>query len=218
MIIKVCGMRETDNIRQISELDIDWIGLIFYPPSPRFFESTGRPEVVSDLLSALPRRPRLVGVFVNESVEKMMQTANRYKLDYLQLHGHESPDDCYALQKRGWAVIKAFSVATKEDLIQTEAYAGRADYFLFDTQCSGYGGSGQSFDWSLLASYRGLTPFLLSGGIRPESLASLSAFRHPQLAGIDLNSGFETRPGRKDPDKLNAFIRQIKASRSASIL
>lgn len=217
MIVKVCGMRETQNIRQIAELDIDWIGLIFYPPSPRFLEPAGRPEAISDLLHSLPRRPRLVGVFVNESVEKMRETANRYKLDYLQLHGNESPDDCYALQKRGWAVIKAFPIATEEDLIPTEAYAGRADYFLFDTKCNEYGGSGQPFDWSLLASYRGMTPFLLSGGIRPESLASLSAFRHPRLAGFDLNSGFEIRPGRKDPDTLNAFIRAIKTNPSTHI-
>lgn len=215
MIVKVCGMRGAENIRQISRLDIDWMGLIFYRRSPRFFETGETVQGVRDLLDASSGRPRLVGVFVNEGVEKMMETANRYGLDYLQLHGNESPDDCYALQKRGWAVIKAFSIASEKDLARTCLYEGRVDYFLFDTACPGYGGSGKSFDWNVLASYRGTTPFLLSGGIGPESLEALRAFRHPRWAGIDLNSGFETEPGHKDLDKLAPFVARIKAQTSS---
>lgn len=215
MIVKVCGMREAENIRQIAGLDIDWMGLIFYPRSPRFFETGDAALGGGNWLQASSGRPRLVGVFVNESVEKMMETANRYALDYLQLHGNESPDACYALQKRGWAVIKAFSIASQADLDQTQSYEGRVDYFLFDTPCKGYGGSGKSFDWSLLESYRGTTPFLLSGGIGPQSLDGLLKFSHPRWAGIDLNSGFETEPGRKDFDKLAAFVARIKAASSS---
>lgn len=208
MLIKVCGMREAENIRQVEALGIDWMGFIFYPRSPRF---------VGEMLAGVPivgvvREPpvRRVGVFVNASLEEMMEVAQEYKLDYLQLHGDESADDCYALQKRGFALIKAFSIATEEDLEKTADYEGRVDYFLFDTKCSGYGGSGKQFDWSVLAAYQGSTPFLLSGGIRPESLEALRHFHHPLLAGLDLNSGFETEPGLKDVAKLKGFVGEVK--------
>ena len=88
----------------------------------------------------------------------------------------------------------------------------RVDYLLFDTRCEGYGGSGKAFDWSLLARYDGETPFLLSGGIRPESAESLRRFRHPRLAGIDLNSGFEREPGLKDAEKLREFVRRVRTA------
>lgn len=211
MLIKVCGMREPDNIRRLQEMPVDWIGLIFYPPSPRFFTADDCAVAALDSLREKPHPPRRVGVFVNASAEQMMETATRYRLDYLQLHGNESPDTCYALQKRGYAVIKAFPIASEEDLLQTEVYEGRADYFLFDTKCSGYGGSGRAFDWQILASYHGATPFLLSGGIRPESLDALLRFSHPRWVGIDLNSGFEIRPGEKDIDRLRSFITSIKS-------
>lgn len=211
MLIKVCGMREPENIRRLQEVAVDWIGLIFYPRSPRFFTADDRAIAALDSLRENPCPPRRVGVFVDASAEQMMETATRYRLDYLQLHGHESPDTCYALQKRGYAVIKAFPIASEEDLQQTEVYEGRADYFLFDTKCSGYGGSGRAFDWQILAAYHGATPFLLSGGIRPESLDALLRFSHPRWAGIDLNSRFEIRPGEKDIDRLRSFITSIKS-------
>ncbi|MDR1918776.1 MAG: phosphoribosylanthranilate isomerase, partial [Tannerellaceae bacterium] len=129
--------------------------------------------------------------------------------DYLQLHGDESPELCHSLQKRGFSLIKAFSIAGAADLKRTAAYEGRTDYFLFDTACPGYGGSGKSFDWSLLDAYEGETPFLLSGGVQPGSLEAIRRFRHPRFAGIDLNSGFESAPGLKDIDKLTPFIKQL---------
>ena len=93
-----------------------------------------------------------VGVFVNATIESMMEKASAYKLDYLQLHGNESPEDCHTLQKRGYSLIKAFPIATKEDFEKTREYEGRVDYFLFDTRCEGYGGSGKRFDWSILTA------------------------------------------------------------------
>ncbi|WP_102408474.1 phosphoribosylanthranilate isomerase [Parabacteroides bouchesdurhonensis] len=203
MIIKVCGMREPDNIRDVEMLGIDWIGFIFYPKSPRF---------VRDQAIAKTDSVKRVGVFVNASHEQIMETATSFGLDYLQLHGNESPDDCYALQKRGYAVIKAISIYSAEDLEQTKEYEGRVDYFLFDTKCSGYGGSGQQFDWDILTTYTGNTPFLLSGGINPGSSAAIRKFRHPLFAGIDLNSGFESEPGLKDTEKLKDFIETIKTT------
>lgn len=203
MLIKVCGMHKPDNIRQVEALNINWMGFIFYHRSPRF--------VGEALVGAVHETStRKVGVFVNASPEEMIEKAQRYKLDYLQLHGDESPDDCYALQKRGFALIKAFSIATEEDLEKTSDYEGRVDYFLFDTKCSSYGGSGKQFDWSILTAYKGETPFLLSGGINPNSIDAIRNFHHPRLAGIDLNSGFETEPGVKDAIKLKAFVDEVR--------
>lgn len=208
MLIKVCGMLEAENIRQVEALGIDWMGFIFYPRSPRF---VGDASVEAPIVGAV-REPlvRRVGVFVNASPEEMMEKARKHKLDYLQLHGNESADDCYALQKRGFALIKAFSIATEEDLEKTADYEGRVDYFLFDTKCEGYGGSGKTFDWSVLATYQGSIPFLLSGGLRPESLEALRHFHHPRLAGLDLNSGFEIDPGVKDVAKLKRFVEEVR--------
>lgn len=207
MIVKVCGMREPENIREVIKLGIDWMGLIFYERSPR---SIGSHTIPEDIASAPVRR---VGVFVNATPGYMMEMAAVYRLDYLQLHGDESPDDCHALRKRGFSLIKAFPIARKEDLERTKAYEDRVDYFLFDTKCEGYGGSGKRFDWSVLADYGGETPFLLSGGIAPGSVEAIRAFHHPRLAGIDLNSGFEIEPGHKDINKLEEFIEQIRTIR-----
>jgi phosphoribosylanthranilate isomerase len=139
-----------------------------------------------------------------------MKKAADYRLDYLQLHGDESPDFCHTLQKRGYALIKAFSIATADDLKRTAEYEGRVDYFLFDTKCEGYGGSGKNFDWSVLQAYEGETPFLLSGGIRPESLEAIRRIHHPRFVGIDLNSGFEIEPGLKDVEQLGGFIQGVR--------
>ena len=114
------------------------------------------------------------------------------------------------MPRRGYSLIKAFQISTACDLEQTTNYEGRVDYFLFDTKSNSYGGSGKQFDWSILEAYQGKTPFLLSGGIRPESAEAIRSFRHPLLAGIDLNSGFEIEPGRKDIEKLKEFLKEIQ--------
>ncbi|WP_455628354.1 phosphoribosylanthranilate isomerase [Parabacteroides chinchillae] len=222
MIVKVCGMREPDNIRDVARLNVDWIGFIFYPKSPRRFEAVDNHlqeyRLRTCQLSTINCQLKKVGVFVNASVETMIQTATAFGLDYLQLHGNESPDDCYALQKRGYAIVKAIPIASAEDLEQTIEYEGRIDYFLFDTKCNVYGGSGQQFDWNILSTYKGETPFLLSGGINPDSIEGIRHFRHPRFIGIDLNSGFETQPGLKDVEKLRTFlsaIREVKKSKKS---
>ena len=125
-------------------------------------------------------------------------------------HGNESPEDCRALYQLGFPLIKAFSIASASDLSRTEAYEDCVDYFLFDTKCSGFGGSGRQFDWSLLSAYKGRTPFLLSGGITPSSAESILQFKHPAFAGIDLNSGFETSPAIKNVQQLKEFVELIR--------
>lgn len=205
MIIKVCGMRDADNIREVAELGIDLMGFIFYPKSPRYFLMEKGNEAVLRLLHL-----KKVGVFVNASMDEIQTTAIRLNLNYLQLHGNESPEDCRALYQLGFPLIKAFSIASASDLSRTEAYEDCVDYFLFDTKCSGFGGSGRQFDWSLLSAYKGRTPFLLSGGITPSSAEAILQFKHPAFAGIDLNSGFETSPAIKNVQQLKEFVELIR--------
>ncbi|MDR2809153.1 MAG: phosphoribosylanthranilate isomerase [Tannerellaceae bacterium] len=207
MIIKVCGMRHIDNIRRVAALKVDWLGFIFHPESQRYVNAEAGEALREEIQDAPFGK---VGVFVHASAEEMIDTAIRYGLDYLQLHGNESPEVCRTLQQQGFSLIKAFSVAGAEDLERTASYRGLADYFLFDTKCENHGGSGRSFDWSLLSAYQGETPFLLSGGIRPDSLDAIRRFRHPRLAGFDLNSGFEILPGKKDVEKLAPFVRTLQ--------
>ncbi len=198
MIIKVCGMREAENIREVEALGIDLIGFIFWEKSSRY---------VSKRPAYLPTKCKRVGVFVDEDIESVKRIADDYALDYIQLHGHESSDYCAQLQ--GLHLIKAISVSSRNDIATYKTYEGLVEYFLFDTKCPSVGGSGQQFDWSVLSAYDGSTPFLLSGGIGPDDAERIKSFHHPQCAGIDLNSRFELAPGLKDVIKLQAFIKEL---------
>lgn len=201
MIIKVCGMREPENIRAVEETGVDWMGFIFFPRSTRY---------VTKCPAYLPEKCKRIGVFVNETTEIILQKAKEFELHAIQLHGKESPNQCRKLKEQGLEIIKVFSVKEVEDLKLTNDYEGICDYFLFDTACIGYGGSGKAFDWSILNNYQGKTPFLLSGGLCSDSVGALLQFHHPAWAGIDLNSGFEIAPALKDAILLNRFIEQIK--------
>ena len=188
-------MREADNIRDVEALGIDMIGFIFWPKSSRYVSQ--RPDY-------LPKRVKRVGVFVDEDPEQVRRLAGEYGLDYIQLHGQESPS--YIFQLRGLHVIKAFNISTAEDLLQTQPYEGLVDYFLFDAKGKSVGGNGEKFNWDVLNAYQGSTPFLLSGGIGPDDAARVNAFHHPKCIGIDLNSRFELAPGLKDVAKLKEFM------------
>lgn len=203
-LIKVCGMRHADNIRQVEALGPDWIGLIFWPRSSRYVDR--RPDY-------LPTRARRVGVFVDQPADEIVRIARDYRLDAIQLHGHETPADLCCLRTAlgtAPALIKAFSISTAADLERTGDYDGAADYLLFDTKTPLAGGSGRQFDWRVLDAYHGTTPFLLSGGIGPDDTGRLAAFHHPRCIGIDLNSRFELEPGLKDVEKLKTFIKKIR--------
>jgi len=201
-IVKVCGMRDAQNIREVESISIDLMGFIFWPKSSRY---------VSERPAYLPKCKR-VGVFVNEDIERVKHTANDYALNLIQLHGNESPD--YVKQLREWEIIKAFNIASADDLKQTRAYEGLANYFLFDTKGRSVGGNGEKFDWSVLDSYHGDTPFLLSGGIGPEDAALLNHWQHPQCIGFDINSRFEQVSGIKDINKIRTFINTIRQHES----
>ena len=199
-LIKVCGMRDAENIREVEALGIDMMGFIFWPKSSRY---------VSERPAYLPTQCKRVGVFVNEDAKVIKKIAEDYALDYIQLHGHESPDYIRQLGSvcgDGIATIKAFNIATTEDLEATKPYEGIVDYFLFDTKGKSVGGNGEKFDWSVLANYVGNTPFLLSGGIGPDDAKRVKAFHHSKCIGIDLNSRFESSPALKDIAKLKQFL------------
>lgn len=199
MIVKVCGMRDAQNIRDVEKLGVDWIGMIFWPQSKRF---------VAEVPSYLPKHQKRVGVFVDAPLEDIRQHISDYQLNIIQLHGQESPDYVKALKPH--TTIKAFNIAKADDLVQTEQYEEIADYFLFDTKGQMVGGNGQKFDWSVLTAYHGKTPFLLSGGIGLDDAESINSFHHPSCIGIDLNSRFEVSPAFKDIDKLKTFLGKIK--------
>lgn len=194
-------MRRGGNIRAVERLGVDWMGFIFYPKSQRFVEK---------MPSYLPKNAKRVGVFVNETIEKILQYVKNYDLDIVQLHGDELPVMCRDLKEKGVRVIKAFGVAVKEDLEAVKPYIGVCDFFLFDTKSPDKGGSGNVFPWNILKTYRGNTPFLLSGGIGMGSVEDLCRFKHPQWVGVDLNSCFEVSAGEKDALLLERFIEKIK--------
>ena len=210
MIVKVCGLRDPDNIRAVERLPVDLCGFIFYPRSPRCV-----PDDEFHAAAVRSCRRPAVGVFVNASPAEMLRTAERFGLEWLQLHGDESPEACGELRQRGFRIIKAIRVASAGDLAAARAYEDCADYLLFDTRCDGYGGSGRRFDWSVLDAYAGRVPFLLSGGINPYSIKAIREFHHPKLAGIDINSRFETAPGQKDVARIGKFLQAIRTGETA---
>ena len=196
-------MRDSENIRAIEQTKADLMGFIFHPKSPRF---------VASLPEYMPKKQKRVVVFVNASLEQILAKAQKFSLEYIQLHGDEPPAFCSELKNRGLKVIRAQRIANTDDIIRAESY-NMADLMIFDTKTELYGGSGKKFNWQLLENYKGCVPFLLSGGIRSDTFEEIKAFFHPQFAGIDLNSGFEISPALKDVGKLNNFIEKIKGMR-----
>ena len=212
-LIKVCGMRDAENIREIERAiansslftlhsSLFLMGFIFWPKSSRY---------VSERPAYLPTNCKRVGVFVDEDIETLKRIADDYALDFIQLHGHESAD--YCAQLKGLKLIKAISVSGQDDIATYKTYEGHVDYFLFDTKCPSVGGSGRQFDWTVLSAYDGNTPFLLSGGIGPDDAEVLTSHFSPltskKCAGIDLNSRFEIAPGLKDINKLKDFLNAL---------
>lgn len=202
-------MREPENIRAVASLGVDMIGMIFYPKSPRYVQSR------VDVEDRLP--VQRVGVFVDESIAHILEITGTFHLDFVQLHGNESPQFVTmlrdALKECGFSgvrLMKALSVQTPDDVDRWQAYQGLVDLLLFDTPTAGYGGSGRRFNWSLLAHYQGDIPFLLSGGIGPDDVEDILSFHHPMLKGIDLNSRFESAPAVKDVALLRGFIHQLR--------
>jgi phosphoribosylanthranilate isomerase len=190
----------------VAALQPDYIGFIFHPASPRHVHGQLDPALVRVLPASIGR----VGVFVNEGIDNITDAVSSFGLTAVQLHGQEPPALCAILRKTGLLIIKAFSITADFDFAQLLPYATAVDFFLFDAPGLRPGGNGLAFDWQVLADYQLSTPFFLAGGLRPEHAAELAALHLPGLAGFDLNSGFETAPGVKDPARLAQFFSDIQ--------
>ena len=200
-------MREPHNITLVAELQPDYMGFIFYAPSPRFVHT-----LAIESVQHLPETVEKVGVFVNETLEKVVRIAAMYTLRTIQLHGNETPTYCATLQDHGFTVLKAFAIATEEDIHSISLYKNFIDMAVLDTKGKNLGGNGIVFDWNLLESYTVELPFLLSGGISLANIATLLAIKHPNLCGIDVNSKFEIEAGMKDIPALKELFSKVKAT------
>lgn len=204
-IIKICGMREPENIRAVAQTGVTWMGMIFWSGSPRF---------VCDMSAAdaIPEGITRVGVFVNQPQSEVASIAKTCNLGVVQLHGGETAAYISVLRPMlpdGCRIMKAISIGCEADIARADEYQDAADMLLFDTKCTSVGGSGRQFDWDILLRYDGTLPFLLSGGIGKDDARRIAAFSHPCMTGIDLNSRFETAPAVKDAAEIASFINII---------
>ena len=197
-------MRDANNIMQVADVHPDFMGFIFYPPSPRFV------GVDFDIPNEFPKDIKRVGVFVNETSSRVAELARKNQLDFLQLHGDESVEYCLELKNAGFGVIKVFRVDVDFDFNQTDIYSEVVNYFLFDTKGKYYGGNALKFDWALLKKYDQKIPFFLSGGIDINDVNTILELEGMNLVAIDINSGVEQSPGLKDIIKLSEVINKIR--------
>jgi len=214
MKIKVCGMTETQNTIELSKIAPDFIGFNFYKGSKRYV--TQFPTIDSIALSIAK-----VGVFVNETKEVVVATMIKFDLEIAQLHGGETKEYCEDLKKSfqqdmktiSKKIIKVFMVGTTFDFNECNKYEGVCDYFLFDTKGADFGGNGKKFNWQLLEAYQGNTPYLLAGGITIDDLLELKILTTnsniKKCIGVDINSGFETKPGIKNIELIQSFKNQL---------
>ena len=202
MKIKVCGMKYKDNIVDLLTLPVNYIGFIFYANSPRYVGQDFNIDFLDNNIQI-----KKTGVFVNDTIENVLNTVKKYKLDFVQLHGNEQPEFCDHIAEQNIQVIKAFQIDNNFDFQLTVKYRSSCTYFLFDTKTTSYGGSGNTFNWDVLNKYDNEVPYFLSGGIdinMADKIKSLSSKFN--IHAIDLNSRFEIEPGLKDIEKINNFI------------
>jgi phosphoribosylanthranilate isomerase len=232
--IKVCGMRDAENIHQLFQLPIDYIGFIFYEKSARYVELIPDLTAIDGVILNHPvngLRIKKVGVFVNANLDFLLEKVEKFGLNVVQLHGKETPqyieelriknsklraNDVEKVSKDSSFIIhysslnieiwKVFSVDDSFDFKETKPFEGLVDKFLFDTKTPLHGGSGQKFDWNVLNNYHGHTPFFLSGGISAADTEGVKNIQHPQFYGVDVNSKFEISPALKDVQMLEKFV------------
>jgi phosphoribosylanthranilate isomerase len=204
--IKVCGMKEAENLVKVCGLDPDFVGYIFFRGSSRYVGVKPDEALFSIPGDTVSR----VGVFVNEPILSVRKIVKSGWLDVVQLHGSETPEYCKALVNEGIHVIKAIGPGHLDSMKSLEDYYGVVHYFLFDTSGEGRGGTGEKFDWSLLEKYVLPVPFLLSGGIGPGDGPAIRKLDHLLLRGVDVNSRFEEAPGRKNIELLTGFMKEIR--------
>ena len=210
MKLKVCGLTKMDQIQELISLNTDFLGFIFYEKSPRFVLNHLSLVEISEI-----NHQGKVGVFVNETVEKISEISEKAKLSFIQLHGDE--DEKFILQLRqilgnNIKIIKVIRIGNQsfDELQKTiNQQPSTVNYLLFDTDSKAFGGTGKTFDWQILNEIEIPIPYFLSGGISLENIHQLSTINHQPLA-LDINSKFETEPGSKDLEKIKNFTQIVK--------
>jgi phosphoribosylanthranilate isomerase len=208
MQFKVCGITNINQAITLETMGVDYIGFIFYAPSKRYVLNALTLEAIKNFK---PRNAKKVGVFVNETLELVMSMVQSAGLDMVQLHGDEDESYCQALQAKlagEIKIVKVFRVGDKMPCI--DSFNDVADYYLFDTDSSLYGGTGAHFNWELLKGSTILKPFFLSGGIGPNDIGGIEVMKKTKagktLIALDMNSQFEEAPGVKNLEKIKNFI------------
>jgi phosphoribosylanthranilate isomerase len=203
--IKVCGMRDPDNIRRLVELQPDYIGFILFPGSKRYLGKNYR------LTTEIPNSIKRVGIFVNALIPEIFEWVSRLELDFVQLHGIEPPEYCMEMNNLNIKVIKTFGIDADFDFSILKDYIPYCDYFLFDTKSILHGGSGEQFDWSILKNIKLDKPIFLSGGIGPDDVQLIRQLHQVNIHAVDINSRFETGPGLKDILLLDKFFKELRS-------
>jgi phosphoribosylanthranilate isomerase len=210
--IKICGMRDVKNIRDVGALHPDYMGFIFYPSSPRYVgEDFSIPE---DLPHAIKR----VGVFVNDSHHTIRHQVRKHDLSIVQLHGDEPESLCAEVQAEGVEVIKVFSIGEEFDFSVLKKYKPYVNYFLFDTKGKFYGGNSKTFNWKVLEKYDQDIPFFLSGGLTLDNIQNVFGLNHMNLHALDINSGVEDLPGVKSVKKIEEVMNIVNRTNSSKRL
>jgi phosphoribosylanthranilate isomerase len=203
MIVKVCGLRQPQNILDIVDVGVDWIGFNFYPLSPRYMQTP--PQELRNIDNATK-----VGVFVNADLEYILKMKETYSLDFAQLHGDETLEVCKEINQF-IPIIKVFRIHDQFDFSTVSDYAFAA-YYLFDTDSKAYGGSGHKFDWSLVFNAMVNRPYLIGGGITPQDIKAFAKMKQTGFVGVDINSKFEIEPGLKDVQVVQNAIWELKST------
>ncbi len=201
-------MNDEFNLISLLQIPIDFVGFIFYNKSPRNCKL--KAALVKQIWRDAEFSPKKVGVFVNESEDFVLEKAEAYELDYVQLHGNESLFFCESLHEKGIKIIKAFAVDEQFSFSNAEAYQFYCEYFLFDTKGKAPGGNGFKFNWNKLAEEKISLPFFLSGGISKDDVDSIKALNIDQLVAVDINSKFELEAGVKNLEDVSVFTYSLK--------
>jgi len=212
--IKVCGLTRLDQIQELTSLNTDFLGFIFYEKSPRYVLNHLRLEEISKI-----DHQGKVGVFVNENIEKILETTTKADLNFIQLHGDENETFISALKQKLNSEVKIIKVMRigQESVISTKeksidhffrSIQNDIDYILFDTDSKAFGGTGEQFDWNILNEIEIPLPYFLSGGISKENIENIEHLKQKPFA-LDINSKFETEPGNKNISRIKRFISSL---------
>ena len=207
--VKVCGLTKLDQIQELVSTKIDFLGFIFYQRSPRYVLNHLKLEEIRSI-----DHKGKIGIFVNETISKIIQISEKTNLNYVQLHGDETNSFIEELREKlneKIGIIKVLRIGENADELSYKINSLKLDidFFLFDTDSKTFGGTGKTFDWNFLNEIQNFKPYFLSGGISPENIVNIRSLKQKPFA-LDINSKFENEPGNKDIEKIKKFIKLIK--------